>query len=436
MAVKSGTDCPIVSVAVLVDLPLRPQAGGHVKCWERLAAAAVHLSDRLDLTVHFAGPRRDERVLAPNVRYCVHEPVFSSARLPFLPYVPEHSDLAPFHAGLARTLNRAVAEGRCDVLHTTDGCFAFARTAEQIARRRTAPLVNSIHTDTARYTAIYTEQAIAGLFGRTGLGGVLIDRLALPTRMSGVMWRRLQRHHRHCAAVLVSQDEEWRRSAETVPIERLSYLRRGVDRSLFHPDRSDRHWLEASFDIPPEHKVLLAVGRLDATKRCLLLGEACVELIRRGRPVLLLCVGDGDQRPAIMDRLGDRIRCPGFLPPEILGRIYASADVLVMPSVLESYANTVVEALASGVPVFVSGVRGAGARLVRDGVDGCVIAGDDAGTWADAIDRWVCDPALRMRLAAGANETARQRLPSWLDVLREDLLPVWRQARRVRTPRS
>src|SRR5689334_5089613 len=146
-------------VHVLVDLARRAGSGGHVKSWERLAAAAVGFGDTLDLTVHFSGESAGTRALADNVRFTTHRPVFSSARLPFLSPVPDHSDLAPFHPELARSLEAA------DVVHTTDAYFAYARTAERVARRRGVPLVTSIHTDTPRYTALFTAATIEHLFG-------------------------------------------------------------------------------------------------------------------------------------------------------------------------------------------------------------------------------------------------------------------------------
>jgi hypothetical protein len=46
-----------LKVGVLVDLALTQEAGGHAKCWQRIAEAAVDYADRLDLTVHFNGPQ-------------------------------------------------------------------------------------------------------------------------------------------------------------------------------------------------------------------------------------------------------------------------------------------------------------------------------------------------------------------------------------------
>src|SRR5215472_15172363 len=81
-------------VGVLVDLVLSPQAGGHVKCWQRFAEAAVDFPDRLDLTVHFNGPEQRRIELSPSVRYQLLPPVFSTARL--IRQLPDHTDLAPW----------------------------------------------------------------------------------------------------------------------------------------------------------------------------------------------------------------------------------------------------------------------------------------------------------------------------------------------------
>ena len=89
-------------VGVLVDLALTPEAGGHVKCWQRLAEAAVAYGDRLDLTVHFNGSEQRQIDLSPSVRYVLLPPVFSTARL--IRHVPDHTDLAPWHSRLAQLL--------------------------------------------------------------------------------------------------------------------------------------------------------------------------------------------------------------------------------------------------------------------------------------------------------------------------------------------
>src|SRR5687768_5957615 len=110
-----------LKVGVLVDLAFTAEAGGHVKCWQRLAEAAVAYPDQLDLTVHFSGPEARRIALSPTVRYELLPPVLSTARL--VRDVPDDTDLALWHSRLALAL------ADYDVIHTTDAFFCYARTA-------------------------------------------------------------------------------------------------------------------------------------------------------------------------------------------------------------------------------------------------------------------------------------------------------------------
>ena len=71
--------------------------------------------------MHFSGTEEATHVIAPHVRYRIHRPIFSTARLPFLSHVPDHSDIAPYNPSLARAL------GDYDVIHTTDAVLASVR---------------------------------------------------------------------------------------------------------------------------------------------------------------------------------------------------------------------------------------------------------------------------------------------------------------------
>jgi len=148
-----------IKVSVLVDLTRRPGAGGHVKSWERFAQASVVQAGALDLTVHFLGNEEAVVPLADNVRFCLHPPRFSTQRFKFLSHVPDHTDLAFYHPRLAQAL------AQCDVIHTTDAFFTFARTALKVSRKYGIPLVNSIHTDTPSYTRVYTALTVERVLG-------------------------------------------------------------------------------------------------------------------------------------------------------------------------------------------------------------------------------------------------------------------------------
>ena len=156
---------PRLRVGVLVDLHWSPNAGGHVKTWERLAAAAAaaqaqaDADDRIDLTMHFLGEQKATHPLGPHVRYQIHRPLFSTARLPFLSQIPDHTDLAPHNPLLTSRLRGY------DVIHTTDGTFAAARTAARVSRWHGVPLTNSVHTTTPYYTRVFTAATVAAAGG-------------------------------------------------------------------------------------------------------------------------------------------------------------------------------------------------------------------------------------------------------------------------------
>ncbi len=418
---EPGGEGPL-RVAVLVDLALRPDAGGHVKAWERLAAAAVGVSG-LDLTIHFAGPAPGLQVVGDNVRYRLHPPAFSSARLRFLAQVPDHTDLAPHHRGLAQAL------AGTDLVHTTDAYFAFARTAERVTRRWGMPLTSSVHTDMPRYTRLFATATIHRLTGHGRTARLLNDGLGLPARAEARMQRRLVGHLRRCRAALVSRPEELARVARLLPPEGLGLLRRGIDRALFSPFRRDRLRLESELRLPPGRLLVLFVGRLDRGKNVLVLARAAAALVAAGFPLHLVCAGDGPDRRAVEASLGPAVTCVGHLAPAALARLYASVDVVAHPSEIEERSNVIAEAMSSGRAVL---ARPAVARgLFTDGEDGMVVPGPEAASWARALAQLSAEPVLRARLGAAARRRAETALPTWREVLEQDLLPVWRRSARA-----
>jgi glycosyltransferase involved in cell wall biosynthesis len=404
-------------VAVLVDLARGIGSGGHVKCWERLAHAALEFEETLDLTVYFMGAERELRPLGRNVRFAVERPVFSTARVPFLSHVPDHTDLAPWHGALARQLPRY------DVIHTTDAYFAYARTAERVARRERLPLVTSVHTDTPRYARVFATQTVERLLGRGYAARALIDGLGVACYAERRMLHQLERHRRACHAVLVSRPDQLGdpRGASA------SLLRRGIDRAFFHPKKRDRAWLAARFGIAPDAVVILFVGRVNRGKNVMLLADAAADLAAAGMPVHLFCAGAGDQRDAVTARLGGNATCPGALAADELARVYASADIFAFPSAIEEYANVVLEAVASGLPVLVASESGMG-RVVVEGETGFALAGGKSFAWSHYLALLARDRARRTGMGERARRYAENRLPSWADVLAEDVLPAWRRA--------
>lgn len=407
-------------VGVMVDLFWEPDAGGHVKCWERFAEAAID-EPQLDLTIFFLGERREVITLARNVRYMTRRPLLDTNKLWFLDKMPDHTDLAPFHPRFVRHWRRL------HVLHTTDAFFTLARTALRFARMTGRPLVNSIHTDTPRYTRVYSERALGRLLGGGRFGQWVSRKAHLHERMGAMMQRKLDRYVQRCDWVLGNDLEETQAARTGFPSGRYSVLRRGIDKEAFHPTKRDRHRLRCRYGIPEDRLVVLFAGRLDPDKSVMTAARAARILLDRGAPIHALFAGEGTQRKEVEAMLGPHATLTGAVSQQELAWLYASADLFVFPSRNEISPNVVVEAKASGLPIVVSS-EGGSSRFIREHAeDGVILSDNDPLHWAEAIELLCLEADRRTAMGQRARRSVEMEWPSWRDVLQQDLVPVWQR---------
>jgi glycosyltransferase involved in cell wall biosynthesis len=408
-----------IRVAALVDLPRSPESGGHVKCWERLAHAAADADLPLDLTVYFSGRDATED-LSPSTRMEHLPPLFSTAQLKFLPYVPDHTDLAPYHPRLAREL------ASYDVIHTTDAFFAFARTAEGVSRRRGIPLTTSFHTDTPSYTRIFTRQTIQQRFGASWPARKLIDDWNVPERQGRRMDQRLMQHIRRCSFVAATRAEDHDLASSILGRSRVGPLRLGIDKQVFGPHRADRAGVEAQFGVPKDQVLVLFVGRLDVGKNIHTLIDAIAALRAEGVPLHLITAGVGPAADDIREKLGDAATVAGFVEADELARLYASVDLVALSSEVEIRSMVGMEAMASGCPMLVS--RKSGVAELFDNTPAMRVVESGVAAWTAALRQISAGAASRGSMARAALDYARRRLAGWREVLEEDLFSLWREA--------
>ncbi|MDT7608610.1 MAG: hypothetical protein QOG96_3113 [Pseudonocardiales bacterium] len=113
--------------------------------------------------------------------------------------------------------------------------------------------------------------------------------------------------------------------------------------------------------------------------------------------------------------LGDRVRLTGPRTGTRLATSYAEADLLVLPSRVESYGMVVTEALARGIPVLAAAVGGVPETLGHDpdgAVPGILVPPDDVPALAGALRHWFGVPAPRDRLRRAAR-ARRGTLDGW-----------------------
>jgi glycosyltransferase involved in cell wall biosynthesis len=186
----------------------------------------------------------------------------------------------------------------------------------------------------------------------------------------------------------------------TVDVERFARL-------CAH-SRPQRDTLRRSFGVKAS-TVVLYVGTLNRVKDPSLLLEAFCALSQDVNDFCLVLAGDGPlmkvlQQYALQHDLIGRITFLGFVNQEELPKVYACADLMVVPSRSDTWARSVNEAMACGLPIIASRKVGATGDIVRDGVNGFVIPEGDAQELAAKMRILVQDAELRARMGQASRE--------------------------------
>jgi glycosyltransferase involved in cell wall biosynthesis len=283
------------------------------------------------------------------------------------------------------------------------------------ALRRLRPQFDLVHTHQALWEAVavgvarpwlrgaptLVQPASSGYFGEA-------EEL-LRTRGAGLL-RRLAVRNTALAAISADIARQWR--ALGVPDERIIRMASGVDTSRFHPGSST---LEDR--LPPRPRVVFT-GRLHPQKNLDMLIEAWAAVRGRGAANLLI-VGEGPEHTALQaqaEQLGvaGSVHLLGAVadPAEIL----RAADVFVLPSVAEGMSNSLLEAMATGLPCLASAIGGNDDLLAGHGA-GLLLDPRDPGAWAEAITGILRDPdrARTLGRAALGRVRAEYALPRVMD---------------------
>ncbi len=202
----------------------------------------------------------------------------------------------------------------------------------------------------------------------------------------------------HFVAVSEHIEEELR--AWGVPSERLSRFASGVDVDEFAPGPSS---LESQLPARPR---VIFLGRLHPQKNLATLLRAW-QLVHRHHPdANLLLAGDGPQRQEL-EQLVDSLQlrpCVHFLGAQRVPLPYLQAsDLFVLPSVSEGMSNSLLEAMACGLPCVVS-AAGGNVDLVRDGQAGLVADATLPTDLANQLGKMLGAPPLRARCGAFARQ--------------------------------
>ena len=204
--------------------------------------------------------------------------------------------------------------------------------------------------------------------------------------------------------VLTVSESSRKYLARSLGSERVILVDNGVDPADYGPIPAYANQLPT----------ILFAGVLSPRKGLVDLIEASTELQRRGLNHQLLVAGgppeEGPRAEAETREAAARgapARFIGTQPHEAMARLYRDADIFCLPSWWEAMPLTVLEAMASGLPVVASTV-GDIPRAVEEGVTGRLVSPQQPEALANALDPLLRDPALRSSMGQAGRRRVEQ----------------------------
>ncbi|HEX6071542.1 MAG TPA: glycosyltransferase family 1 protein [Sphingomicrobium sp.] len=308
------------------------------------------------------------RVYAPTVKNPAFPATGDLVSIPAIPIPGREEYRLPI--ALPARVKRDLARFDPNVVHVASPDIV-AHRAVTWARRRKIAAVASVHTRFETYLAYYH------------LSWIEPDVRAI-----------LRRFYHRCEVVMAPSES----MAAVLRAQRMNrdiaIWARGIDREQFNPERRDMGW-RRGLGIADDELLIAFLGRIVMEKGLDVFADAVHAFAERGLKHRVLVIGDGPARPFLEQQVPGAI----FLGQQTgtdLSRALASGDVLVNPSITETFGNVTLEAMACAIPV-VAAVASGTSSLVRDGTNGALVDPNEIEGFADALEAYARDPGLRQR---------------------------------------
>jgi len=198
-----------------------------------------------------------------------------------------------------------------------------------------------------------------------------------------------------------------------LPKEKLAVIPNAVDTRFFSPLLPSMASARKRLGLPKNAFVILFTGRFVSEKGLPFLLEAARAL--PGDGFFLLLIGGGFDEHIVMDWLKEnkgmrsKVKCLPYLPYERMPLAYRASDAFVLPTLAEGLSRSIMEALASGVPVIATNVGG-NPELVKHGFNGFLVPPRDSKAIAEAIIKLASNPSLSKKMRKNARSFAEKSL--------------------------
>lgn len=296
--------------------------------------------------------------------------------IPFLydPYNPQDSYCLGF--SISKEVRKKLDEFDPTIVHVTVPDVTCMHLI-QYARERQLPLMGTYHSNIPDYFTHYPGigwlKHIIASYERHNYN--FLQALFVPTPF-------VRRH--------LTVEEHYRFDK----ITDLKVWGRGVDLERFHPShRSDD--FRARYGFAPDDVVVTWVGRLVPEKRPDIFAHVVRRLTDEGLNFKALIVGAGPCEGEMKELPNTTF--VGWATGDELSVAYASSDVFLFPSAVETFGNVTLEAAASGLPLVVDG--GCSGHLVHHGLNGFACKEDDVESYYDATLSLILDNSRRKAMS-------------------------------------
>jgi sugar transferase (PEP-CTERM/EpsH1 system associated) len=215
--------------------------------------------------------------------------------------------------------------------------------------------------------------------------------------------RRLYRPFVHHYVALSRHLEDYLVHKAGVQARDVSQIYNGVDTVRFHPTAGGRGHIEGSPFGDPGLHLVGTVGRLQPVKDQTNLARAFAYAVRGDsearRRLRLVVAGEGELRAAMEAILVEAgVKALAWLPGERsdIPDVLRGLDLFALPSLAEGISNTILEAMATGLPVVATRVGG-NAELVEDGITGTLVPPENSESLRQGILAYFRDPLAARR---------------------------------------
>jgi glycosyltransferase involved in cell wall biosynthesis len=308
-------------------------------------------------------------------------------------------------------------------------CIPIARSYNVASHVRAVFLLRRLIAR-ERFEIVHTHTPIASLIGRlaarlanvpitlyTAHGFYFHDRMPPLKRRLFIMLEKFGGYLTDYTFTVSGEDRDAAVALGISDLERVLHIGNGVNLNRFDPDRlrSERDAVRESLGIAPNQPVVCITGRLVREKGYLELIDAFARVVRRIPEAVLLCIGgalESDHDDA-SDEIAARVQAHGlseqvrFLAFRAdVERVLCASDVFALPSHREGMPISILEAMAMGLPVVATNIRGS-REAVKEGVSGVLVEVGDVEGLAASLTELLSDPAGRASMGRHAQHIAK-----------------------------